>query len=169
MFPIFFICNSCSSTERRDIQMVNEIVDKYSLELKRERGLYLIGRGGRMMDDIQQVYVEYTSVDAPSVDEVRKLYVEIAEEYLQRINSNEELRPYLHVYPFTIENLALTLSFEDVAYRIRKDGYVAYAYIPKDNLIYYKEYKSDEQYHLLLSEPYAEAVKIVECEKRSQE
>jgi len=42
-------------------------------------------------------------------DEARALLVDCVEEFQNRINSNEKLRPYLKVYPFSYENIGITV------------------------------------------------------------
>ena len=44
-------------------------------------------------------------------DEARKLIVECTEEFLQIVNSNDEIRPYLRDYPFTENNLEFVIVF----------------------------------------------------------
>lgn len=48
-----------------------------------------------------------------NLEEARRLYVEVVEDFLNRINNNKEIRSYLHDYPFTIKNLDLMIHFSE--------------------------------------------------------
>lgn len=146
-------------------RLSNKIVNEYNKELTKQKGLYLIGEGGAFMNDIQEVSLSYISYDASSVDQARRLYVEIAEGYLRRYNENVEIRPFLHNYPFTIDNLELMIGFEDETNRHRGDGYIALMFIARDKL-WYKGYdKEKQEFYPIHSETYAKAVEIVRNEQ----
>jgi hypothetical protein len=164
LLTFLFFTYSCSSPEPRYIQLVDKIMDAYSSELKLKHDMYLTGKGGMMMHNIKVICATYISFAACSVDEARRLYVEIAEEYLNRINEHEEMRQYLNNYPFTISNLELNIGFDDITYHRRGDGYVGCMYVVHSNL-YYKAYKEDGKLYTLYKEPYSEAVRIVAAEQ----
>src|ERR1700722_6897107 len=65
----------------------NEIVTSISEELEKE-GLYIYGRGGVMRDDIEKVDISYLSLAKMDVDQARKLYLNVLEEYLKKYNIN---------------------------------------------------------------------------------
>ena len=48
-----------------------------------------------------------------NLEESRKLVVSIVEDYLEAINKNEELRPFLRDYPFTAKNLGIMVINQD--------------------------------------------------------
>ena len=116
-----------------------------------------------MMGDIQAVALGFASYKALNVDEARKLYVNIVEEYLHRVNCNEEVRPYLHNYPFTINNLEFNIEFDESNGRMKSDGHVAYvSFIASRNLIFYSSYDyKTHKFQDLHQESYEEALKIV--------
>ena len=51
-----------------------------------------------------------------SIEEARELLVYATESYLSDINNDEEVRPYLHNYPFTYKNIRIAIHF------YKKDG-----------------------------------------------
>lgn len=94
-----------------------------------------------MMGDIQEVDATYVSKDKISVEEARKLFVEITEGYICLYNQNEEIRTYLHNYPVTDGNFDIMIGFEDEYRRHRNNGYVALVFnIPQRHWIYYCTY-----------------------------
>jgi hypothetical protein len=144
-------------------KLSNKILHGYSAELKK-KGIMLVGEGGAMMGDIQSVFMHYFVPGEFSLNDARKMYVEVAEEYIKRYNDDEKIRPYLHNYPFNISNIELEISFKDEKGNPQENGYVAYISRSNKNLVYYAEYKNNE-YVTLHKEPYAEAVAIVKGQK----
>lgn len=116
-----------------------------------------------MMGGIQAVALGFASYKALNVDQARKLYVDIIEEYLHKVNGNEEVRPYLHNHPFTINNLEFTIEFDEPNGRMKSDGHVAYvSFIASRNLIFYSSYDyKTHEFQDLHEESYEEALKIV--------
>jgi hypothetical protein len=91
---IFFLCAAFAYREPNYCKMVNQITKKFLKESAQPRRLILSGYGGAMMNDIQEISLSFLSFDALNVDEARILYVEMMEEYLQRINCHERIRPH---------------------------------------------------------------------------
>ena len=145
-------------------KIIDRITHKYLKEYIIPQGLDCICIGGSMMGDIQAVALGFVSYKALNVDEARKLYVNIVEEYLHRVNCNEEVHPYLHNYPFTINNLEFTIRFSHPNGKRIADGHVALMFfIENRNLLFYKGYDSNtDNFYLLHKESYEEALKIVQ-------
>ena len=145
-------------------KIIDRITHKYLKEYILPQGLDCICIGGSMVYDVKMVALGFVSYKALNVDEARKLYVNIVEEYLHRVNCNEEVRPYLHNYPFTINNLEFTIRFSHPNGKRIADGHVAYmSFIASRNLIFYSsyDYKIDD-FQDLHQESYEEALKIVQ-------
>ncbi|MCC5832736.1 MAG: hypothetical protein JJU12_06820, partial [Chlamydiales bacterium] len=115
-----------------------------------------------MMNDIQEISCSFLSYDSLGVDEARILYVEMMEEYLERINSHKEIRTYLHNYPFNNENIKLDISFINSNGLTKMDGHVALMYIGKNNDLLYRGCDPEtEEFYPLHREPYEEALRLV--------
>ena len=67
-----------------------------------------------MMDDIKKMTMGFQYYGEKSVDEARELLVYSVECYLTAINENEEIRPYLHNYPFTSKNVEVDIYFRKI-------------------------------------------------------
>ncbi len=173
IFFLFFLCpfffypkNSFGKSYQKSehCKIIDRITYKYLKEYILPQGLDCICIGGSMMGDIQAVALGFVSYKALNVDEARKLYVNIVEEYLHRVNCNEEVRPYLHNYPFTINNLEFTIRFSHPnGKRIADNEHVAHMFFIKSrNLLFYTsyDYKIDD-FQDLHKESYEEALKIV--------
>ena len=114
-----FLLSSCSSPPQQPLdyeQIADQITAETGRQLKKEKGLVLIGTGGGMMYDIQMMAMSFNFYQEVSIEKARKLLVYTAEKYLKNINANKEVRPYLHDNPFTEKNIEIAIFFH------KKDG-----------------------------------------------
>ncbi len=160
------LLSSFGIREANYCKTARQIVSKYVKEFAIPRRLMLSGRGGAMMDDIQEIFLDFLSFDKLNVEEARVLYVEMMEEFLCRINAHEKIRPYLHNYPFEESNVKLRIGFDDSERKILADGHVAQMSIAKNHILYFAAFDPDkDDFYSLHREPYEEARKIVENQK----
>lgn len=153
--------------EPKHCKLSDRIFIPYNKELKKEKHLYLVGSGGAMMDDIQKVNAHYVSYDRLTVEEARRLYVDVVEGYLSRYNQNEEIRPYLHNYPFTINNFKIMIGFENENHQHMDKGFVALVSNRETKgVIYYASYDHEtKKFNKIYEEPYETAREIVMRER----
>ncbi len=148
------------------VKLSKKIFFDYARDVKREYNLNLSKVGGAMMHDVKQVFAGFTGVRSVTHEEARRLYVEVLEGFLDRYNSSEEIRPYLHDYPFGVSNIELMLSFVDENRGRPEYGKMALVFVGKDQTIYYETYNhQNKDFETLFSEPYTEAREIVMGEK----
>lgn len=57
--------------------------------------------------------IHFQTSKALSKEEARKILVGSAQQLLGMINESQEIRPFLKVYPFTMENIDITLFIND--------------------------------------------------------
>lgn len=108
-FSLFFGCSSFGYQSSRYVQIAHEITAKTAIELRAQKNLYLVGTGGQMMDDIQMMAMSFNYYQEVDLKTARELIVYAVDEYLLAINNNKEVRPYLHEYPFTAENVEISI------------------------------------------------------------
>lgn len=113
---ILFVFTStigCSLFNQKTSVDYEEIADKITAntawKLEKEKNLLLIGTGGGMMHDIQAMHMSFQLFHEVSLEEARELVVYAMREYLSNINNSEEVRPYLHNYPFTEKNIEIMI------------------------------------------------------------
>jgi hypothetical protein len=106
---LLYACNSFEHQSPRYVKIAHEITNKVAKNLQTEKGLTLVGTGGQMMNDIQMLSMSFHLYHEVNLEAARKLIVDSANAYLKEINSNEEIRPYLHEYPFTAANVEVWL------------------------------------------------------------
>ncbi|VHO02455.1 hypothetical protein [Candidatus Rhabdochlamydia sp. T3358] len=107
MFSFLFGCSSFWHPLPDYEKIADDITEKTAQKLKGKKNLYLIGTGGRMMNDIQAMHMSFHFYQEVDLKKARELVVYAANEYLLDINNNEEIRPYLHEYPFTAQNVEI--------------------------------------------------------------
>lgn len=157
---VLSLCLISCSTEINYETLADKVTDKTAFKLKKEKGLHLFGIGGQMMGDIQLMSMSFQFFQELTLQEARKLLVSTIQEYLSEINSDKELRPYLHSYPFTEKNITIkifiqnrkenTNALESIDYISSINGILTY-YLP-DN-------PHDHSDRILCRESYEEALK----------
>lgn len=157
----FLLISTSLHAEQEHIKLINRFNAAFAKELKKEKSMCLFGYGGRMMFDVEEVFMSYQVTQCVSMEEARRLFVEISEKYLVRINGDEKLRPFLHNYPFTINNLDLNLGFKDAKRQFQK-GLAFVMYSKRTGHIVYNSYNSEtDMLDTIYEEPYEEAVRLV--------
>lgn len=141
---------------------VQEIVKPYAKEIEQEFDLVCIGNGGRMPRDVEEIEVLFVAYRRATIEQARELEVRATEKLLHAINSHEKIRPYLREHPFKANRVKVCVSFRKGDDSYYSDGSVAYMSIIRGNILYRADNPSSEKYIYLLSEPYEEAVKLVQ-------
>ena len=110
------LCCSCMVKDTPEYYpLICKATREANAPIKKE-GYIRFGTGGSCYSDLRLNFEDYISYKTrlTSVDEARIFIVEKAEGYLKTINDCKEVRPYLHNYPFTADNISLSFSFYDV-------------------------------------------------------
>ncbi len=165
LLTILLLINfSCSQPDPYDYEVIADQITKQTiLLLKKEKGLIAIGTGGGMMGDIYNMGISFQYFHPVNLEEARKLLVYACQTYLNNINSNKEVRPYLHNYPFSIKNIEIRIWLRqpngdflppnELEYFCSLNGILSY------ELSTYKQFDIPP---ILLEETYEEALKILE-------
>lgn len=143
-------------------KIADKITAETAIKLEKEKGLILAGTGGGMMHDIQEMsmafHFYYKSVDTKTA---RELLVYSVEEYLSAINSNEKVRPYLHNYPFTSQNVEIVIYFYNPDRSDVSLGKLSIAAAKPRKVVYYIDYPEKHTIKAVYEETYQDALKVV--------
>ncbi len=149
------------------LQISNQILEDYRLEMLLEHGLVLSGSGGRYMNNLNQITQEFNSQGHRNIEEARLLFIQANSKLLKKINQDHNLRPFLCRYPFTFEDLKIKISFYN---NEEKATYPYVTYISAVNgIIFYNTIDSKSntpKYQLLHSETFTEACAILEQDEK---
>ncbi len=131
----------CVHRSAPHVALANQQMHAFVKEMFREKQLYVSGAGGSLMDDIKLLDIDFTSYDNQrlSVAEARKLIVEITEKFIDEINHNEKIRPYLSKFPVDCNNVVLAISFYENPHKRIPDEFVG-RLLQEDGMIYYGYY-----------------------------
>lgn len=145
-------------------QLVNQLLATAGKKLAEKYHLRICGTGAGMPGgNIHTFILAFQKLSPTSIDEARKLIIQISEDFLVDINEQTELKPYYTVYPFTNKNIEITIYMYD------EFGYELFA--PAISIaglfqgaIDYSVVDSDNPLKLLpvYKESYEEAFRIVE-------
>jgi hypothetical protein len=155
---------SCSRFESpRYVKIADSITDQTAKKIEKEKGLSLCGTGGGMMDDVKFMMMAFSYPKSVDAKEARDLLIYSAEAYLSAINSNPEIRPFLHNYPFTAGNIAIEIYFPD----IKDPNLLSVASVYKGRVSYDIRDPETKRLKEILEESYETALQIYK-EQHSQ-
>lgn len=67
--------------------------------------------GGSYYDGVVNILTGITINDSVALETARNTYISLTKKFINMVNENKTIRPYLYNYPFEINNLAITLSY----------------------------------------------------------
>jgi hypothetical protein len=160
MLSFLFGCSSFSFSSDYE-KIADKITEKTAKELKAQKNLYLVGTGGQMMDDIQMMMMGFNFYRVVDIETARQLLVDSVQEYLSAINSNEEIRPHLHNYPFTAKNVEIVIYFYNSDGSEISSGKINIAAANQGKVIYYIDDPEKNNIKPIHEETYEEALMLV--------
>lgn len=152
-------------------KLVNAIINAHSPEIEKKYNLKVCGQGGALGYDVEGVNIDYFSNKRLSIEEIRRMYIGIAESYIEKFNSNNNktIRPYLKNYPFNIKNLRVTIGFLNPQGHLWEDGSIAYICPGNGNELFYCNQPDGKVLKEIYCEKYQNALEIVKNEKAQQQ
>lgn len=143
-------------------KLANRIINQNAEQYKKKRGWDLISLGGSYTTDVKTLKIQYWIYEEVDISQARALYVECVDSLLVLVNSDLEIRPYLHDFPFTWKNISIILAFykRDGTERVSKN-HVAYVGKAGDHLIYCNFNECTGCLDDMYEEPYEQAEQIV--------
>ncbi len=143
---------------RTDEKYVDEVIKNFESLAKKEFGIIAYGSGAGMPFEVERINVGFTTHRRVSVDEARKMIVELKEKLADIVNKHEKLIPYLREYPFSPLRAHVSIFFELPKSGItNQEKSVTSVMVGKGGQVYYRIENLKDP----ILEPYAEAVKIV--------
>lgn len=161
MVSFLFGCTSLGYQEQDYEKIADNITEKTGKKLKGDNGLILAGTGGQMMNDIQMMSMGFNYYKVVDIEVARQLLIDSVEEYLFEINSNNEVRPYLHNYPFTAQNVEIVIYFHNPDASKVPSGRIKIAAAEQGKMIYYVDYPERHTIKAVHEESYDEALNMV--------
>ncbi len=165
LIVILLLITSCKSNSEKNyrnqpeyVRLAYEIMQNTANELQNAKKLKLVGFGGGMMYEIENLHLSFLSFDNQKLFQARDLIVFSIRLFLKNINTNEKIRPYLKSYPFTSKNISIFINIQNADTSINGVALTA-------NKIVYDVPGKEKTFEQIHEETYEEALKIVESEK----
>jgi len=133
---------------------------------QQENGFFAYGVGSSMPEGkLKTICLDFVSTRKLKIDEARVAYINLTQQMLLQVNSDDSLRNYLVHYPFTEADIELSLAFEEESGKDVDPPYIAYVSMTK-GIIHYVWYdaSTDRFFKERITEPYEEALHIVRSE-----
>jgi hypothetical protein len=148
----------------------NQLIAKTGERLAKKYNMSISGIGGGEEDQgIWLIRVMFNRKgNLLTISEGRKIILDCIQEFLFDINHDEELRPYLKVYPFTAANLYITIINYTPEGYVVEDPYLEVISGNKGEIAYRTLDPNDHfKYKSSIYETYDEAVAILTQEPGS--
>ena len=137
--------------------------------LAKKYKMQLCGAGGGMPEGIvDMLALSFDLKKALTIDEVRPILVDCIDTYLNVVNTDKELKPYLKNYPFTPKNIEISIFFRAPNGKSINDPYLCVAGSLCGKLIYSTKAEGQKfGYKSEVIESYEDAVKILNEKKNT--
>jgi hypothetical protein len=146
-------------------QKILSITAQVSRKIQEETGLRLIGRGGGVIGEkrlVRKLNMSFSHYGVINMEKGRELVIYCMQEYLSAINGCEEIREELVHYPFTPQDVEITLFIRGPKNEDIPIGELDVIYIVKGIIKYKIEQPGIPSMKEIHRETYGEALKIVE-------
>lgn len=144
------------------IEHVNELVNRFIVQIEQEFGLICIGNGSSMPYDVESISLKFVSHQRATIDQACALEVQIIEKFLEVVNQDANIRPYLREYPFTAPRAKISISFNKPNGEPYTDGIVVGHVFQVRGYIFYCKTSKEGNLSDLGEEPYEAALKIAQ-------
>ena len=149
-----------SPREPEHIKAADAVAMPFCERLCNEKRLQLCGYGGAMQYQVNEYDMYFVSHDQMELSEARRLVVASVLEFLNLVNEDGRVRPFLKNFPFTEKNVNFVVSYRHESDCV-PSKYVALVRLSKGK-IYYNNCAGDpDKLSLVKVESFAEAVALV--------
>ncbi len=142
-------------------QSVNRLLHQISVLFDKKYKLKTRATNVSMPDgEVKLLGLDFQIRGPLSRGDLRKILLQLEQEFLEIVNSDETIRPYLQIYPFKTENIDITLFVVDSRGIVIEDPNIGIAAIARGKLVY-KTVISGDTPHIEseFEETYEEALK----------
>jgi len=165
-FLIMILCQGCVSRVSKEYAAAYSFMGDFAKKQQLENGLSVCGVGHSMPEGkIKELILYFIAQRKLMVEDARILYITVTQQMLDQINADERLRFCLDHYPFTVDDLDISLAFAKESGKDVDPPYIAYVSTTK-GIIHYVWYdaSTDRFFKERIKEPYEEALRIVRGE-----
>ena len=165
---LFICCRMLDSQNHYEIpqteKAVNNLLHQIEISLTKKYKIKAIATDVSMPGgDVRLLGLDFAIRGPLSKEQIRKILIDLVQEFLANVNSDETVRPYLIHYPFKIENINITLFLKDAKGYGIDDPSIGIAEISRGILAYETIFRTDGMPSIKTAaeESYEEALKVV--------
>lgn len=160
LLPLLFTLLSCSSNPAH-IRAANKISSYFNKKMIKS-GYCQNLSGGAMRDDIKKFNLGFISNKVLNIEQARIEFIQALENLLSIINSDKEIRPFLHDYPFEAKNIYLSLVFKKTNGKYVDQPNISYVFLntSKEEILYYIYDEECEKIVCYHQESYQDGLRI---------
>lgn len=160
LITFLYLTSLRATEESRDVKYAHQLMNAFIAQMEREWGLMCVGTGGAMARDIESITLEFVSHQRATIDQACALEVQVIEKFLEAMNRDVNIRPYLREYPFTAPRAKIGISFNKPNGDPYTDGIVVGYVFQVRGFLFYCKMNQEGQLSDLGEEPYEAALKI---------
>ena len=154
----------------KDEQAVNDLLGRVAKSLVKRHPLRVIGTGVAMPEgDLRMLGLQFQIRGPLTKAELRAITIDCVRVFLSHVNADEKVRPSLNHYPFSIEDLGMSIFVMDLTGRAVEAPNIRVVNLLKGDLVYRILQNDEDDMPVTkeeIIESYAEAL---EAMKRDQE
>jgi len=109
-YPIEHIFHISTRSEKLSYKITKDTAAELQKDLQ---GLQFIGWNGRAYKTVEAIGASFHFSPEVDLTKARSIAIIIIEKYLHAINSNSEIRQFLHIFPFVGNNLEFHIIIRD--------------------------------------------------------
>jgi hypothetical protein len=131
-------------------------------KLAKKYDMHICGTGGAMMGCVNEIGIAFTVYRPLNKEEGRELIVKCVQEFLEDINNDIQLRPYLVSYPFDVNHVEMGIFSEDPSRKPVCYPYFSIISSYKGRITYLSQkFQDDKKYQCEERETFQQALQIV--------
>lgn len=132
----------------------HKVLSAYLKQMSKTANLHANGSGGRFGEKISLVAFSFTSHAKCDVEASKELLLLSVNSLLEKINASEKLRPFLCQYPFSKENVQISISFYDKKNNYYPEEFISLVMNTKNKIFYDTFDHEIYNYKTLKQEPF---------------
>lgn len=154
-----FITNLYSECKQFDyLEYGLKMRNEYITEMQNLYPVICDGGGHKIGTFFNGFMIHFTTREKLNIRKARSLYIKLSEGLINKINSDKLIRPYLAEYPFNINDLDISLGYDNPNHE--KDAIVSIL-IYEGEIMYYLDDPEGIRLKKIFTESYQDAKNIV--------
>jgi len=142
-------------------RLANKVRKKTAAYLQKKENLIFFGDGSRMMDQIKMLALSFNYRKSIDIKKGRELLILATNRFLEEINNEKAIHPYLQQYPFKAKNIEIKIFLQKPNGGDLPEGSLTVISIINGILKYKIESPKTHLLHTIYQETYGDAVKKI--------